>query len=213
MLSPYAVIGWPEEVGSDWSNLSSWHWELRISGKERHNEILSLATCKQKKNFLWRKAGLRIRTPHHFNVDSDPGFTWMRIRIQIFTSMRIRIRILLLILRPLQFEPPLSLNGPPRLHCEPLKLLSFDVNAEPDQDFDSNADPVPASQNNADTDRQPCRKVRLTYSTYSPKYIPVLKMDTTVEMKGTPMSSFRNFPKHLTITRKPIFSFLYIAHR
>jgi len=107
----------------------------------------------------------------------------------------------------------LSVHGPPRLHCEPLKLLSFAVNAEPDQDFDSNADPVPASQNNADTDRQPCRKVRLTYSTYSPKYIPVLKMDTTVEMKGTPMSSFRNFPKHLTITRKPIFSFLYIAHR
>ncbi len=72
-LRSLTVIDWPEEVGSDWSNLSSWHWELRISGRERHNEILSLATCSKRKNFLCRKAWLRIRT------------TLMWIRIQIFT--------------------------------------------------------------------------------------------------------------------------------
>jgi hypothetical protein len=36
-----------------------------------------------------------------------------------------------------------SVHGPPRLHFEPLKLLNFDLNADPDLDlaFHSNADP------------------------------------------------------------------------
>ncbi len=33
-----------------------------------------------------------------------------------------------------------SIHGPPRLHFEPLRLLNFDLNADPD----------PASQNNAE---------------------------------------------------------------
>ncbi len=41
-------------------------------------------------------------------------------------------------------------HGPPRLHTEPLKLLNFDINANPA--FHSNADPDPASQNIADPD-------------------------------------------------------------
>ncbi len=49
-------------------------------------------------------------------------------------------------------------HGLPRLYFEPLKLLSFDFNADPDPDFHSNADPdlCPASKYNADPDPQPC---------------------------------------------------------
>jgi hypothetical protein len=38
---------------------------------------------------------------------------------------------------------------------EPLKLLNFDFNADPESAFISNADPI--SPNNADLDPQPCR--------------------------------------------------------
>jgi hypothetical protein len=57
-----------------------------------------------------------------------------------------------------------SLHVPPRLHFEPLKLLDFDFNADPDTAFHSNANPGPdpASQNNMDPDLQP-----LSYDTIS----------------------------------------------
>jgi ABC-type bacteriocin/lantibiotic exporter with double-glycine peptidase domain len=42
----------------------------------------------------------------------------------------------------------MSVHGPPRLHFEPLKLLSFDVNADPDSAFPFNADPDPSSKIN-----------------------------------------------------------------
>jgi hypothetical protein len=46
----------------------------------------------------------------------------------------------------------MSVQGPPWLLFEPLKLLHFDFNADPDPSFHSNADtnPDPASQNNWD---------------------------------------------------------------
>jgi hypothetical protein len=43
-----------------------------------------------------------------------------------------------------------NVHGPPLLHFEPLKLLNFDSNADPDPAFYSNADPDPASRSNAD---------------------------------------------------------------
>jgi hypothetical protein len=47
--------------------------------------------------------------------------------------------------------PPLSVSTAPiRLHFEPLDLLSFDFNADPDPDFHSSADSDPASKNNTD---------------------------------------------------------------
>ncbi len=42
-----------------------------------------------------------------------------------------------------------SVQGSPRLHFEPLKLLNFYFRADPDPAFHSNADSDPASQNNA----------------------------------------------------------------
>jgi hypothetical protein len=99
-------------------------------------------------------------------------FTEMCIRIQLFNLMRIRIRILVKVmlicghwstdLPGLHFEPI-------RRHCkrprpstatflEPLNLLNFAFNADPDLDlaFHSNADPDSASKNNADPDPQCC---------------------------------------------------------
>ncbi len=51
----------------------------------------------------------------------------------------------------------LSLKGPPRLCFEPVKLLIFDLNADLDPAFHSNADQDPylAFKNNADPDPQP----------------------------------------------------------
>ncbi len=50
-----------------------------------------------------------------------------------------------------------SVYGPPGLRVEPLELLNFDFNGDPDLDpaFHSKADPDPASQNKADPDPQP----------------------------------------------------------
>jgi hypothetical protein len=47
-----------------------------------------------------------------------------------------------------------SIQGPPRLFFEPLKLQSFDFNADTDPHpaFHSNMDPDPASEKNADLD-------------------------------------------------------------
>jgi len=58
-----------------------------------------------------------------------------------------------------------SVHGPQRPYFEPLKLLMFDFNPDPDSDqaFHSNADPDAASINNAD----PIRNPALPNSTYS----------------------------------------------
>jgi hypothetical protein len=45
-----------------------------------------------------------------------------------------------------------SVYDPPRLNFGPIKLLTFDFDAEPDPAFQSNADPDPACQSNADPD-------------------------------------------------------------
>jgi hypothetical protein len=75
--------------------------------------------------------------------------------------MRIRIRILLLIKLIVigicdhrSIDPPELNCQLPRLYFEPLKLLNFYFNADPDPifpAFHSNADPDPASNNNADS--------------------------------------------------------------
>jgi hypothetical protein len=88
-----------------------------------------------------------------------------------------RIRLLLLVgdatLRPVVYRPSefygsnlglytsiVSVQGPPRLHIEPQKLLNFDLNVDshPNPDFHSNADSDPDSKNKADPDPgpQPC---------------------------------------------------------
>jgi hypothetical protein len=41
-----------------------------------------------------------------------------------------------------------SAHGPPQFYFQPLKLVNFDFNADPDPAFHSNADPDPASKNN-----------------------------------------------------------------
>ncbi len=68
-----------------------------------------------------------------------------------------------MILRPLFYRlykaPILSLHasimsghGPPRLYFEPLKLLNFDINADPDPAIHCNVDPDPAFNSNAEPD-------------------------------------------------------------
>jgi hypothetical protein len=82
----------------------------------------------------------------------------MRIRIQCFTAMRIRILLHIQVLRIINhvsIDPTglnlslqtsiLSVHG----SIEPLKLINFDCNADPDP-VHSNADPNLASKNNAD---------------------------------------------------------------
>jgi hypothetical protein len=49
-----------------------------------------------------------------------------------------------------------STARPSWLYFEPLKFLTFDLNADPDPAVQSNADPDPPSKNNADPDPQPC---------------------------------------------------------
>ncbi len=92
---------------------------------------------------LWvneQVSGLQIR----INLaDTDPACDFIAIRIKLFTLIRIRIRILLLIRwcesattgqQALQAPGPIlslhtfivSVNGPPWLHFESLKLLNFD---------------------------------------------------------------------------------------
>ncbi len=46
----------------------------------------------------------------------------------------------------MSFEPPGLLVVRPRLYSDPLQLLNFDFNADPDPDFHSSADPDPASK-------------------------------------------------------------------
>ncbi len=70
----------------------------------------------------------------------------MRIRIQLFTSMRIRILLIkvMLICDRWHTDPPglhLSVHGPPRLHCKPRKFLNLDFNAD--------SDPASKNKNNA----------------------------------------------------------------
>ncbi len=58
--------------------------------------------------------------PQHFNADPDPD----PVLYQIYVNLRPMVY-----LPWLQFEPP-------RIHCEPLKLLNFDFIADPDRDLD-----------------------------------------------------------------------------
>ncbi len=48
-------------------------------------------------------------------------------------------------------------HNPPWLHFEPVKLLNFDADSNPDRDpaFHSNADPDQNSENNPDPDSDP----------------------------------------------------------
>jgi hypothetical protein len=74
----------------------------------------------------------------HFNADPDPGFTLMRLWEYATTGLQ---------------TPPVlhfvSVHGPTRLYFEPLKLLNFDLIADPDPAFKSNKDLDPALENNA----------------------------------------------------------------
>ena len=84
------------------------------------------------------------------------------IRIRLFTLMLILILLLLLIYLIQNCDrwsgnaSVVSVDGHTRLQFEPLKLLNFVFNVDPDPAFLSNADPDPAFQNNADPDPQPC---------------------------------------------------------
>jgi hypothetical protein len=76
----------------------------------------------------------------HFNADPDPAPhpSDANLRPHVYRASNTIVRI----------------HGPPRLHIEPLNsLMNFDINANPA--FHSNAEPDPASQNNADQDAQP----------------------------------------------------------
>jgi hypothetical protein len=79
----------------------------------------------------------------HFNADPDPGFTLMRLWEYATTGLQ---------------TPPVlhfvSVHGPTRLYFEPLKLLNFDLIADPDPAFQSNKDLDPALENNANPDPQ-----------------------------------------------------------
>jgi hypothetical protein len=108
----------------------------------------------------------------------------IRSRIQLFTEMLIRIRILIkvmIICDCWSTEGSIfSLHGsivcalcPPRLHFEPLELLNFDFNADPDPAFHSHAVPDP----------QPCYKpaeiskqIRKKYSSALQQRIHVIKL-------------------------------------
>jgi hypothetical protein len=74
-----------------------------------------------------------------------------------------------------------SVHSSPRLHCEPLKLLSFDFNADPDPDpaFHSNTDPDAASKNNVDPTRirNDGHEMELGASTFTLQRIMIPNLD------------------------------------
>ncbi len=82
----------------------------------------------------------------------------MRIRILLFTLLRVRILLLIEVIcgsaitglqtlfLSLQNASIVSVHGPPRLHFMPLKLLDFDLNADPEPTFHSNLDTDPDFQ-------------------------------------------------------------------
>jgi hypothetical protein len=91
----------------------------------------------------------------------------MRIRIRLLTLMRIRTMLPIKVMRSATFGLQilqgfilslhafiLSIQCPPRLHFEPLKLRNFDFNVDPAQAFHSNSDSDAASKNNADPNSQ-----------------------------------------------------------
>jgi hypothetical protein len=99
-------------------------------------------------------------------------FIFMRILFRLFTLMRNRLRILLFIKVMLicdhwSTDFPGAPFEPPRLLCERhrpskrlyfergLKLLNFDIIADPDPAFHSNSDPDPTSNADPDLDLQP----------------------------------------------------------
>jgi hypothetical protein len=80
----------------------------------------------------------RVADSHHFNMDSDTAFHLNADTDPTFhfnadpdSALQSDAN-----LRPLHFEPPrlhferLWPSRPPRLHCEPLKLLNFDLSAD-----------------------------------------------------------------------------------
>jgi hypothetical protein len=88
----------------------------------------------------------------------------MRIRIQLFTLMRIRILLLIKVMGICYIWAV----DPLGLYCE---LLHFDLNADSDPAFHSNANtyPDPPSKNNAGPDPQlsTCRSKHLCFGTGS----------------------------------------------
>jgi hypothetical protein len=103
--------------------------------------------------------------PHHFNADTDPSFHFNADPDPTFNFNADAGRILQLFKGMnicahwstdppgFYFEPPHLQGERPGLHFDSLKLLNFDLYADPDPDFHSTADsgPDPASQNNADS--------------------------------------------------------------
>jgi hypothetical protein len=77
-----------------------------------------------------------VADPHHFNGIRILLVTLMRIRIRIYTFMRIRILLLIKMMRICDHWSTDSqrLHDPPWLNSEPLQLLSFELNADPDPD-------------------------------------------------------------------------------
>jgi hypothetical protein len=108
-------------------------------------------------HLLWRG----VLDPRHFK----------RIRIQFLTVTDPDLALLQSDgnLRPLVYRPSrapyftlqasiISTHGPQWLYFEPLKLMYFDFNADPDPAFHLNAnlDSYPGPKKNADLDPQPC---------------------------------------------------------
>jgi hypothetical protein len=95
--------------------------------------------------------------PDHIDVDPDPAFHLMRIRILPFTLIRIRI----LPFNPdsknhlyPDFDPSLIQNDPLRLppfHFDADSDPAFPFDADTDPAFHYDADPDPASQNDDDS--------------------------------------------------------------
>ncbi len=99
----------------------------------------------------------RFVDPHHFNADPDPNQdTTFHFNANpdpdqdphqnddanlrpLFSTVPQNLHGFILRLN----ASIMSVNGPPRLHFEPLYLLNFDFNADPDPVFHSNEDPNP----------------------------------------------------------------------
>jgi hypothetical protein len=109
-----------------------------------------------------RKHSPNLFFQNHFHAYPDQAFKFL-------TLMRIRIFFLIKVMQSatpgLQILPGsilslhasiLSVQDSPRLLFQPLKLLNFDFNVDPDPAFHSNSDSDAASKNNADPDPQAC---------------------------------------------------------
>ncbi len=112
--------------------------------------------------FLYYVLYSRVADPHHFNADPYPAFHLQQIRILLLIKViRICDHYHSTTDPPkLHFGPPglhWEHRGPPHLYLEPLNILNFNFNADPSGFiFNSDADPDPASKDNADPDPQLC---------------------------------------------------------